>query len=453
MKKKSFGWKLALLFVLAAGLLAGCSAVEQALGTVPGGGAAQQQPAESAAPAETQIFEAPTLQPTATPGVFTEAAEDIAEVIGAENLEFIDLPVADWIDLGISLLMIAASLLIVAPLMLFIVRLVARYTLSSDWQRLLEMVRPQVYWAVGTLATQFAVLRLDFVSVQIKLVLELVFFTIYVILVYTMARKVVQSLFGWYIQRRTDAGQQSTLNSLLPLAQRVINVTLFLVAAIILLDRYGVNVIALTTVLGIGGLAISLAAQDTVKNVISGFIIMVDQPFRVGDRIRIEELDTWGDVTAIGARTTRIITPDNRTVIVPNSVIGSNQIVNYALPDDSYRIEIEVGLAYGIDIPRARQVIVQAVNTVAGVLTPERTDALFLKFGASALIFRVRWWLHAYTDIWIMFDQVNQAIHDALAAAEIEVPFNTYEVNLHLEDDEATRLAHTFGLRKNGAEN
>lgn len=451
MEKKSLARMLILLVLLVGALMSGCTALEDALGTLPGGGAAQPEPAESAAPAETQIFEAPTPQPTATPGALTEAAEDLAEIIGAEEVQFLGLLVEDWIDLGISLIIILAGLLVVAPLLLLIISLIARYALTSDWQRLLEMVRPQVYWAVGTISAQYAVQRLDIIPADVKFIFDLAFFTIYVILLYVVARKVVQSLFGWYIQRQAGAGQQSTLQSLLPLAQRVINVTLFLVALIILLDRYGVNVIALTTVLGIGGLAISLAAQDTVKNVISGFIIMVDQPFRVGDRIRIAELDTWGDVQAIGARTTRIITPDNRTVIVPNSVIGSNQIVNYSLPDGTYRIEIELGLSYGIDIPRARQVIVEAVNTVDGVLTPERTDALFLKFGDSALVFRVRWWLQAYTDIWRMFDQVNQAIHDALAAAEVEIPFNIYDVNLHLAEDEASRLARTFGLRKNGS--
>lgn len=451
MKRKSFAQALILLVVLAGMLLTGCTAVEDALGTLPGGSAAQPDPAESAAPAETQIFQAPTLQPTATPGPLTDAAEDLAEIIGADEIEFLGLLVEDWFDLAISVLIILAALLIVAPLLLYLIRLIARYALSTDWQRLLELVRPQVYWTVGTIAAQFSLLRLDFISAQVKFILELAFFTIYVILVYFIVRKVVQSLFGWYIQRQTGAGQQSTLNSLLPLAQRVINVTLFLVASIILLDRYGVNVIALTTVLGIGGLAISLAAQDTVKNVISGFIIMVDQPFRIGDRIRIAELDTWGDVEAIGARTTRIITPDNRTVIVPNSVIGSNQIVNYSLPDGTYRIEVDLGIAYGSDISYARQSIVEAVNSVEGVLTPEKTDALFLKFGDSALMFRVRWWLNAYTDIWVMFDQVNQAIHDKLLAAGVEIPFTIYDVNLHLGDSEATRLARTFGVREEGS--
>ncbi len=79
---------------------------------------------------------------------------------------------------------------------------------------------------------------------------------------------------------------------------------------------------ALATVLGLGGLAISLAAKDTIADAIAGFIVLVDQPYRIGDRIEIQELGTWGDVTDIGLPTTRIRTPDNRMVIVPNSTIA-----------------------------------------------------------------------------------------------------------------------------------
>jgi small conductance mechanosensitive channel len=73
--------------------------------------------------------------------------------------------------------------------------------------------------------------------------------------------------------------------------------------------------------LGLGGFAHSLAARDTIEDMIAGLIILIDQPFRVGDRIEIAGLGTWGDVTTIGMRTTSIRTRDNRMVIVPNSSI------------------------------------------------------------------------------------------------------------------------------------
>ena len=93
-------------------------------------------------------------------------------------------------------------------------------------------------------------------------------------------------------------------------------------------------------VLGLCGLAFSIAAQATLADVIDGVIILVDKPFRVRHRIQLQDLQTWGDVISIGVRTTRIRTLGNRLVIVPNSRINRGQVVNYSYPDDRYRLEV-----------------------------------------------------------------------------------------------------------------
>ena len=129
---------------------------------------------------------------------------------------------------------------------------------------------------------------------------------------------------------------------------------LVLIGLLVILDHVGFNISALVAAIGIGGLAISLAAQDTIANMISGVIILIDQPFRTGDRIEIQELNTWGDVVNIGLRSTRIRTLDNRLVIVPNSQISNNLVVNYTNTDPHYRIQSEIGVAYGTDLRVAR---------------------------------------------------------------------------------------------------
>jgi small-conductance mechanosensitive channel len=125
----------------------------------------------------------------------------------------------------------------------------------------------------------------------------------------------------------------------------------------------------------------------------------------------------------IGLRSTHIRTRDNRMVIVPNSVIAKSLIVNHSYPDSQYRIENHVGVAYGTDIEKAREVIIEAVKTVEGVLLDKPVEALFLEFGDSALTFRIRWWLDSYVDTRRMFDSVNTAVYKALNEAGIEIPF------------------------------
>jgi len=144
-------------------------------------------------------------------------------------------------------------------------------------------------------------------------------------------------------------------------------------------------------------------------------------------------LNTWGDVIDIGLRSSRIRTRDNRMVIIPNSVLTKSLIVNYSYPDTKYRIQINIGVAYGTDLELARQTMITAVRNVEGVLPDQKVEALFLEFGPSELIFRVRWWLDSYADTRRMFDQVNSALYGALNAAGIEIPCPQMDIR-HLSD-------------------
>jgi small-conductance mechanosensitive channel len=200
----------------------------------------------------------------------------------------------------------------------------------------------------------------------------------------------------------------------MPFFRRVALILLTAVGLITLLGHFNVDVSAMVTTLGIGSLAIALAAQAALADTISGFIIMIDQPFRIGDRIEILDLNTWGDVVDIGLRSSRIRTRDNRMVIVPNSLIGKSLVVNHSYPSTQYRIQVHIGVAYGSDIELVRETIIEAVRSVEGVLPDRPVEALFLEFGDSALIFRVRWWIESYVDTRRMYDRVNTAVYKAL---------------------------------------
>jgi small-conductance mechanosensitive channel len=211
------------------------------------------------------------------------------------------------------------------------------------------------------------------------------------------------------------------------------------------LSHFGVNVSAIAAALGVGGLAFSLAARDTIADAISGFIILLDRPFRIGDRIEIQDEGTWGDVMDIGIRTTSIRTRDNRMVIVPNSVIGKNQVINYSYPDPQYRIETHVSIAYGVDIEAARRTIVEAVSQVEGVLQDKPVDALYIRMGESAMIFRVRWWIESYVDTRRMFDRVHSVLQHALDSAGIDMPFPTQSLRVQIDSSLPESLASAPG--------
>jgi len=204
-------------------------------------------------------------------------------------------------------------------------------------------------------------------------------------------------------------------------------------AVTLVLTSFGVNVTILLVVLVIGVIAQFLADQDTLTDMVYGFILLFDQPFRVGDRIEIQEISTWGDIVAVGARTTRIRTRDNRIVIMPNSIIGKNQVINYSYPDPHYRVQTEIDIEYGYDPEHVSQVIIEAVPRAEGVLKGKNVDTLLMKIGKGGLKFRVRWWIDTYSDANYVFDRVHRALYSAFEEAGIEMSLDAYDLNLFMQ--------------------
>jgi len=311
---------------------------------------------------------------------------------------------------------------LIARLIFFILMKIARRTATPYDEKYLAAIRPYVRWLFGVIIMYIATTRLQFLSPAFKQWLGQIFYAVVVALVVIGLWKLVDIFILWYQEKYTDHEERSGKEAVLLLGERTVRTLIVLVGVIIILDHVGFNISALVTAIGIGGLAISLAAQDTIANMISGVIILIDQPFRAGDRIEIQELNTWGDVISIGLRSTRIRTLDNRLVIVPNSSISNNQVVNYTFPDPRYRIQTEIGVAYGTDLRKVREVISKSLIGVEGVLPDKPVDILFMEFGDSAMILRVRWWIESYIDARRSTDRVNECIYQALEQEGIELP-------------------------------
>jgi small-conductance mechanosensitive channel len=277
--------------------------------------------------------------------------------------------------------------------------------------------------AIVVAGVELTLAQLNIIPIAWRTNVDRLFFVAYLILVYVTAYRLISGLSRWYCQDIIYKGETIYDDQFLAFFRHIAMIVLTLAAVIIVLDRYNVEVSALVTTLGIGSLAIALAAQATLGDIISGFAIMVDRPYRVGDRIEILEINTWGDVIEIGLRSTRIVTRDSRTIAVPNSVISKGLIVNYSFPDTVYRVETTVSVAYGTDIERARQVMIDAIRAQDWVMQERLIEALFLEFGDSGLIFRVRCWIEHYVETRRIIDKMNSALYHALNREGMIIPY------------------------------
>jgi small-conductance mechanosensitive channel len=382
-----------------------------------------------------------TPEPTATPGIFARKVTELVVSAGLARKTFLGLSTADWINFGISLGIVIAGYMVGSLLIQRMLPIAVKRTPSPLDDEMLKAVGTDLRWTVVLLSLHFATTRLLFFSAEFKAILADAYFVIGLAITFRIIWRVIDVASRWYRKHLEQEQRLEELDPVMTLLVRLARLTAVIFGLIILLSHFGINVTGFAAALGIGGLALSLAAQDTLADTISGFIILVDRPFRVGDRIEIQGVGTWGDVVEIGLRTTRIRTRDNRMVIVPNSIIGKNQVINYTYPDPRYRIETHVGIGYGSDIERVRRIITETVRQVEGVLPDRPVDALYVERGDSAMIFRVRWWIESYVDTRRMFDRVNTALEKSLAKAGIDMPFPTQDVNIKFDPAAAEEIS------------
>ncbi len=186
--------------------------------------------------------------------------------------------------------------------------------------------------------------------------------------------------------------------------------------------------------LGISSVAIGFAFQGIFKNYLSGILILLTEPFRIGDQIVVKGFE--GTVEDIQTRATTMKTYDGRRVVIPNGdLFTESVVVNTAF--EQRRSEYDVGIGYGDDIARARQLILEAVRAVPGVLSEPAPDALVVALAGSSVNIRARWWSRPERgEVLQVQDRALEAIKNRLTANGIDLPFPTQQILLHDQTEE-----------------
>jgi small-conductance mechanosensitive channel len=159
------------------------------------------------------------------------------------------------------------------------------------------------------------------------------FFTLSLIIIVYWLQRALGASFNWYKLNIASKTKTKLDDKFIPFFAKTTNVILWIIALIILLSHFGVNINALVAALGVSSLAIALAAQDTIANLIAGFLIMIDRPFKIGDRIKLPTGEMV-EVLDIGVRRSKFLSEDKAIVIVPNLDLSKKKIVNYTYSEE-----------------------------------------------------------------------------------------------------------------------
>jgi len=258
------------------------------------------------------------------------------------NQEIFGNPIEKWlIALGILL---GSFVLVKVIYWMFsnIFQKITSKTKNKLDDKLLRTLQKPITFLIIALAYLYAVKFLHFSSNTESILLNIAYLFIAVVLTSIISR-IIDAVISEVVLPFSEKSETSFDNHLIPVIQKAVRAIVWSLGIVIGLDNIGFDITAMIAGLGIGGLALALAAQDSVKNIFAGIMIFLDKPFKIKDRIKIDGHD--GVVEEVGLRSTRIRTLEGRIVTIPNCTFTDNSVINVT-SQPALKVKINLGLTY-----------------------------------------------------------------------------------------------------------
>lgn len=235
---------------------------------------------------------------------------------------------------------------------------------------------------------------------------------------------------------RTYGDKVDTALPVTSLTQHISRLVIFSIGLLVILNALGITITPILATLGVGGLAVALALQDTLANLFAGFHIIVAKQVRVGDYVKLEGGEE-GYVTDINWRTTKIRMLPNNTVLVPNDKLAKAIVTNYYLPDKAMSVLVQVGVHYGSNLRKVQQVVCEVgreiMREIPGGVSDFEPFIRYHTFGGSSIDFSVILRVKEFTDQYLVKHEFIMRLHERFAREGIIIPFPIRAVNYEQE--------------------
>lgn len=238
------------------------------------------------------------------------------------------------------------------------------------------------------------------------------------------AYRIFDRVVIFYAQKWSAKTDTEIDDVLVPLLQKVGVILIPIIGLVTVLGILGVDVTLLVAGMGVIGLVVAFAVQQTLGNLFAGLQLLLDRPFKVGDTVELESGEIC-DVKRIGLRSTTMLnTGDNEIIVVPNNDVVNKKVVNYSRPDHHRSVSCEIGVAYGTDLNKVKEALLDVAMNHPDVIKQEgqMPYVRLAKFNDSSVDFKLWYWVDI-TKMWRVASEVRQAVYDRFNKEGIEIPF------------------------------
>jgi MscS family membrane protein len=287
---------------------------------------------------------------------------------------------------------------------------------------LVDKLEEPVVYGIVILGFYWGFNRLHFTD-SVDAFFASVFMIIFILNVTWLIARVVDSLIEEYVVPMVEKSDSDLDDQLLPVLRKTIKAVLWIFGVVIAMSNSGFDVGALIAGLGIGGLALALAAQDTVKNIFGGLMIFLDKPFQIKERIKVNGMD--GFVEEIGVRSTRVRTLEGRLITIPNGQFSDNAVENVT-KEPTRKVVVNLGLTYETD-PDKMTLAMDILKDIVAK-NPKLTDDVLVSFnswGDFSMGILFIYWIISPDDILSAQTEVNMEILRQYNAAGLDFAYPT----------------------------
>ncbi len=331
-----------------------------------------------------------------------------------------------WAQAGIILVIFVVLAKIVQVVIDKIILHFTRKTKTTVDDIIIERTKRPLFYLVLAIGARTSLAVLGINSI-IENIVESVGALFFIYILGVLLSTIVYS-WGSALAKKTKIHVDDTL---VPLLQRSVKVLFLVIALLWIMDIWNVNITPYLAGLGIGGLVLGLAFQDSLKNIFGGVSLIIDRNFNIGDPVKLESGE-MGVIKDIGLRSTKLLTYNNELVFIPNGQLANMRITNFIAPNPRIRKIVEFSVVYGSDVGEVKDVVLKALKGIKDIYDDPYMDVVLTQMGESGLHLQARFWAdwsNGY-DKWV---EATTAIYNALNKAKIEIPFPTRTVYMKKE--------------------
>jgi MscS family membrane protein len=310
-----------------------------------------------------------------------------------------------------------------------VIRRFTRFTETDVDDRIVDLLHKPIFFTVIIIGLVVVILHLH-PAQKVAFYTEGGLYSILTVIWCTAAIKISNTIIEHAVYKVSDVTGMS--RDIIPLMENVSLIIIIVAGIMVALSLWQINITPVLASAGIAGAAIALAAKDTIANFFGGISVFMDKPFKIGDYIVLDKGER-GEVVAIGVRSTRIKTRDDILITVPNSIISNTKVINESAPVSNFRVRVPVSVAYGSDIDRVQETLLDIVRLNENVLPEPSPRVRFRQMGESSLNFELLCWAKEPSLRGSMVHELNCAIYKRFNEEGIKIPFPQREIHLRRE--------------------